>query len=289
MSELGNIVENEKLVQVDYGGWWFFAFPLKYVTHYTFPFFVRGDDVYFGLKNHFNIVTLNGICSWQEDFAIKDGPLTAYLDIRSCLIHSLLKTFPAAGRGKFLRLMRNGFKKYHWTYHYESSQTLLDAIEDVMDGPDFWLENVDMRKRRPEVLARVKREKIQNLAVGWEQDFRWVEKSPKKRLDRRLTLNGHLNPKVFFRKYNVAIRKGFGGRINESFRSKKMLCVDVLTQKGYVVEHDKQAFFAGLKRYYQLRYRLWRDYDKLKAAYQAREQELTSREFWLKQFETHNK
>lgn len=289
MRDIENIVENEKMTSFDYGAWWFFAFPLAFVQNYTFPFFVRGDDVYFGLKNQFNIITLNGICSWQEDFAVKDSPLTAYLDIRNSVVHSLLGTFPEAGRGKFLRLMRNGLKKYLWTYHYESAQALLDGIEDVMQGPSFWFQNVDMSQRRPQVLARVKIEKMQNLAEDCWKDFKWVEKSPKKRFTRRLTLNGHLLPDFTFRKYNVAIRKGFGGRINESFRCRKMLCLDTLSQKGYIVQHDKQAFFSGLWRYYRLRYQLWRDYSKLRVEYQSKEADLTSREFWLKQFQMHNK
>ena len=289
MSELGNIVENEKLVQVDYGGWWFFAFPLKYVRHYTFPFFVRGDDIYFSLKNHFDIATLNGICSWQEDFAIKDGPLTSYLDTRGHLVHNLLGTFSGSRRGKSLRMIRNWFRRYALTYHYESANAVLDAVEDVMEGPDFWLENIDMRKRRSEILSCVKNEKLQDVSTDWNLEFRQVKKSPKKQLSRRLTLNGHLLPKMFFKKYNVALPKGFGGRINESFRCNKILCVDSLSQKGYVVEHDKRAFFSTLRRYYKIRYRWWRNYDRLKVAYQAREQELTSRDFWLKQFETHNK
>ena len=289
MSELGNIVENEKLVQVDYGGWWFFAFPLKYVRHYTFPFFVRGDDIYFSLKNHFDIATLNGICSWQEDFAIKDGPLTSYLDTRGHLVHNLLGTFSGSRRGKSLRMIRNWFRRYALTYHYESANAVLDAVEDVMEGPDFWLENIDMRKRRSEILSCVKNEKLQDVSTDWNLEFRQVKKSPKKQLSRRLTLNGHLLPKMFFKKYNVALPKGFGGRINESFRCNKILCVDSLSQKGYVVEHDKRAFFSALRRYYKIRYRWWRNYDRLKVAYQARERELTSRDFWLKQFETHNK
>ena len=289
MSELGNIVENEKLVQVDYGGWWFFAFPLKYVRHYTFPFFVRGDDSYFSLKNHFDIATLNGICSWQEDFAIKDGPLTSYLDTRGHLVHNLLGTFSGSRRGKSLRMIRNWFRRYALTYHYESANAVLDAVEDVMEGPDFWLENIDMRKRRSEILSCVKNEKLQDVSTDWNLEFRQVKKSPKKQLSRRLTLNGHLLPKMFFKKYNVALPKGFGGRINESFRCNKIFCVDSLSQKGYVVEHDKRAFFSTLRRYYKIRYRWWRNYDRLKVAYQAREQELTSRDFWLKQFETHNK
>ena len=278
------IVDNEIDEVLDYGGWWFFAFPLQYVTHYAFPFFVRGDDIYFGLKNKFSTLTLNGICSWQEDFAVKDSPLTVYLDFRRDMALSLLKTFQTASKRKILRLIRNGFKNYLWTYHYESGAALLDAVEDVMKGPDFWLNNVDMSVRRPEIMKRIKNEKMQDLPTDWRQNFRWSDKSRKKRLNRRLTLNGHLLPLFTFRKYNVALAKGFGGRINDSFRCKKVLCVDVLSQKGYVVEHNKKAFFTQLLRYYRLRYRFWRDYDKLRAAYKARESDLTSRDFWQAQF-----
>jgi hypothetical protein len=254
------------------------------VTRYAVPFFVRGDDIYFGLKNQFPILTLNGICSWQEDFAVKDSPLTVYLDFRREMALSLLKTFQTASKRKILRLIRNGFKNYLWTYHYESGAALLDAVEDVMKGPDFWLNNVDMSVRRPEIMKRIKNEKMQDLPTDWRQNFRWSDKSRKKRLNRRLTLNGHLLPLFTFRKYNVALAKGFGGRINDSFRCKKVLCVDVLSQKGYVVEHNKKAFFTQLLRYYRLRYRFWRDYDKLRAAYKARESDLTSRDFWQAQF-----
>ena len=130
---------------------------------------------------------------------------------------------------------------------------------------------------------------MQDLPVDWARKFKWVQKNQKKRLIRRLTLNGHLLPKVFFRKSNVAISKGFGGKVNEMFRCREVLCVDQLSQKGYVVKHDKKAFFSGLVRYYRVRYYFWRNYDRLKKTYQEQESALTSREFWLEQFETHNK
>ena len=289
MRDINSCVENEVEEAVDYGGWWFFAFALKSVKEYVFPFFVRGDDTTFSIRNNFHIVTLNGICSWQEDFRMKDSPLTAYLDVRSNLAQSLIGLHPQASRGKALRLIRNGYKKYAWTYHYESAQALLDGVEDVMKGPEFWAQNADMKERRPQIMARINKEKMQVLPPDWKQKFHWVEKSQKKRLTRRLTLNGHLLPLFAFRKHNVSISKGYGGRINESFRCKKVLCVDLPSQKGYVVEHDKQKFFTGLMRYYRMRYRFWRDYNKLKVAYRSQLKDLTSREFWSKQFETHNK
>ena len=36
---------NERELTADYGGWWFFAFPLEATAAYPYPYFVRGDDV----------------------------------------------------------------------------------------------------------------------------------------------------------------------------------------------------------------------------------------------------
>ncbi len=72
-----------------YGGWWFFAFPIKQVTRYPFPFFVRGDDINFSLANDFHITTLNGVVSFAEDFSDKESPMTLYLDLRNHMVQHL--------------------------------------------------------------------------------------------------------------------------------------------------------------------------------------------------------
>uniref|UniRef100_UPI0025A6678A glycosyltransferase n=4 Tax=Enterobacteriaceae TaxID=543 RepID=UPI0025A6678A len=72
-----------------YGAWWFFAFPLSLVTSYPFPFFVRGDDVLFGMMNSFNIISPMGICCYGEDFSTKVSALTRYLDFRSGYVNML--------------------------------------------------------------------------------------------------------------------------------------------------------------------------------------------------------
>ena len=289
LRDIGNVVENEKEVAVDYGGWWFFAFPLQTVEKYVFPFFVRGDDSFFCLTNSFSILTLNGIASWQDSFATKDSPYTVYLDTRYHLIHNLLGLFAGASRGKALRLMRSWFKRYTLSYHYESAQTMLDAVEDVVKGPEFWQKNVDMIARRSQIMARVQKEKMQDLSSDWENTFRLIESVRKRGLVSRGTLNGHLLPLSIFKNHNVALKKQFGGSVSDSFLIRKVLYVESRSQKGYVVEYNRKLFFKILLRYYCVCYRFWRDYYKLKKDYQSNLNGLISREFWLKQFETHNK
>ena len=87
----------------------------------------------------------------------------------------------------------------------------------------------------------------------------------------------------------MALKKQFGGSVSDSFLIRKVLYVESRSQKGYVVEYNRKLFFKILLRYYCVCYRFWRDYYKLKKDYQSNLNGLISREFWLKQFETHNK
>ncbi len=91
MRRIDHLLEAEtRRAAPDYGGWWFFAFALAEVRRFPFPFFVRGDDIFFGLSNPFQIATLNGVGCFGEDFSIKHGPMTAYLDARYHLLYAIL-------------------------------------------------------------------------------------------------------------------------------------------------------------------------------------------------------
>lgn len=57
----------------NYGAWWFFAFGRADVQRGPFPFFVRGDDIFFGLHNDFEVITTLGIACQGEDFHVKAG------------------------------------------------------------------------------------------------------------------------------------------------------------------------------------------------------------------------
>lgn len=52
--------DNER--KIGYGGWWFFAFNINAIEYYSFPFFVRGDDLLFGYM-HKNII-LSHLMVW---------------------------------------------------------------------------------------------------------------------------------------------------------------------------------------------------------------------------------
>lgn len=134
-----------------YGGWWFFAFPVAVVERYPFPFFVRGDDVNFSLSNPFTMTTLNGVTSQAEDFTDKESPLNWYLDLRSHMVHHL--TVPELERGA-LRLARtpiNFILRNLIRFQYRTIEAVFLAWEDVMRGPEFFVQHADMAQRRADI------------------------------------------------------------------------------------------------------------------------------------------
>lgn len=285
LRELNSLLINEQEEHIDYGGWWFFAFPLSEVKHYAFPYFVRGDDSGFSLVHDFKILTLNGISSWQEDFSLKNGPLPHYLDTRYHIMHYLHNLVRGNAKDVIKTTARMCLKNL-LSYQYETALASILAMEDVMKGKSFWEQNVSMSERRPEIQKIISAEKVIDIPYEVSSNVIWgkPEEGRLARLFRWATLNGHILPKVFFKKGMVWQPKGFGGNLREVYRYNKVLYIHWPTQKGFILEHDKKKFFSYLIRYTKAAFNLYKNYDSLKKEYQSSYDELTSTEFWKKQF-----
>ena len=285
LREVHSLLINEQEEHIDYGGWWFFAFPLSEVKHYAFPYFVRGDDSGFSLVHDFKILTLNGISSWQEDFSLKNGPLPHYLDTRYHIMHYLHNLVRGNAKDAIKTTARMCLKNL-LAYQYETALASILAMEDVMKGKSFWEQNVSMSERRPEIQKIISAEKVIDIPYEISSNVIWGK--PEERLFARLfrwaTLNGHILPKAFFKKGMVWQPKGFGGNLREVYRYNKVLYIHWPTQKGFILEHDKKKFFSYLIRYTKAAFNLYKNYDSLKKEYQSSYDELTSAEFWKKQF-----
>lgn len=280
-----DLLVNEEEEHIDYGGWWFFAFPIKDIKNYAFPYFVRGDDIGFGLKHKFNTVTLNGISTWQEDFSLKNGPLPYYLDARNHIMQHLQGLIPQGAKGIARTTARMCLKNL-LTYNYETALAVIYAMEDVLNGSDFWRNNVDMSTKRKEILSLVVNEKPRDITVD-EISFAKTGNPNENRILRLIrwsTLNGHLLPKVLFKKGYVWQNKGFGGNLREIYRYPKVLYIHWPSRKGFMLEHSKVKFFSYLFRYTKALFKLYARYGALSKDSQSSYDELTSKEFWKKQF-----
>ncbi len=267
--------------QPDYGAWWFFAFALMDVKHYPFPFFVRGDDIVFGLMNRFAICTINGVATWSDDFALKSGPTPLYLDARSNVVIRMI-----IHRAKLSDIKKLTFKHFFFpqlfSYNYASAAAVALALEHVAQGPQFWRDNLDMAKVRAAIAAIPSEEKMRPLsrsdyAVVYPQPLRW---SRLKKFIWKHSLNGFLLPDRFIKNSVIFQHKSFAGNPKEIYRRKRVLYEYEALGTGYIATHDKVRFFAERKRFLAIFKNLAANYDRLQADYFAALPELTGRKFW---------
>jgi galactofuranosylgalactofuranosylrhamnosyl-N-acetylglucosaminyl-diphospho-decaprenol beta-1,5/1,6-galactofuranosyltransferase len=267
-----------------YGGWWFFAFAIDQVKYHPFPFFVRGDDISFSLMNNFSITTLNGVVSFQDDFSEKESPQTLYLDLRNHLIHHLVADKLERSAFGTARIALRFIMRSLLRFHYESAAAQLLSWQDVMRGPEFFDENIDMAERRATIKEMMKAEVWQDMnSEGIKQRRRYTNRSPKRR--HRLgvwTLNGHLVPLSRWRWDRIVLGIGERGMVFPAFGAAQITYLNTARDKGYTVTQSKRRFFSLCWQMTKTLVRFLRDYQDIKAAYRNGYDTLTTRNYWEK-------
>ena len=281
MRVVGDLLAAERTDQVpDYGAWWFFGFAITAVKHYAFPFFVRGDDIQFSTLNKFEILTMNGIGCWAEDFSYKSGPLTDYLDTRYHILQNLCVR--GASRASIMRMLGRFFFLAACSYNYGSARAVTLAISDVLKGPNFWMRDMDMREKRAEIQAFGGAEKMLPIDRTLAAELRRPphHETGLRRLIRRATLNGFLLPGFMLRKDVAFQHKGFAGTLRQVFRSRQVLYEHEPSQTGYFARHDKRRFFAALLDFSGKLARFAVQAEPLRRHYRNSIPVMTSEAFW---------
>lgn len=267
-----------------YAGWWYFAFPIAAVKHDPFPFFVRGDDISFSLANDFDISPINGVVSFQEDFSTKESALTLYLDLRNHLHHHLVQPGLDIGPWRSAKIALWFINKSVVRMHYETGEAQLEAWKDIMKGPGFFEDNVDMSKRRPEITALIRNE-------AWHDIPPLASDVPELRdpgmlLGRimRTILNGHLIPfwSVIGRSVTVPVVQR--SLLWPIWGAKQATYYNAAGTQGYTVRHSKWRGWSLMLRAGWATVRWVRDYRAIQAAHREGYENLTSPQFWQARF-----
>lgn len=263
-----------------YGGWWFFAFPLAAVRHHPFPFFVRGDDSGFCLANRFTLVTLNGVAAVQEDFAAKQSPLTAYLDLRYHLHHLLVQAgLPRrAALSVPVRLVLRPLLRMQ----YDSAAAALLAWRDVMQGPDHFRTHVDLGRRRAEIAALTRTEHWRPCDLPAPCPARppplWRARLCK------AALNGHLVPLWPRIGRNAVLPLSHRGPVWPVWGAARVRYVDAAGGRSMELCHDKRRFWGALAGLARLWLRWAIALPALRRAYGESYADMTSPAFWQAEF-----
>lgn len=287
LREVLNVVENEREEKIGYGAWWYMCMPISVVEKHglPFPFFIKSDDIEYGLRTSENIVTLSGVSVWHEPF---DGKYSQQLDYyikRNELvlnaIHSKHDKMLA-----FKKLFQT-LARYMLTYNYDCIPYLCQAYDDFFKGPDFFL-NADDEKINSELLkkrfilkndAELKNE----FSMQYNDDMYLKSCHTKSTIANKflqaITLGGYLIPNCFFHKgYNVTNIATSSPQCY--FRWRRVLQYNPTEKKGKPVEINRKMLLKSIGLYLKYMFKIIFMYDKISNSYRKRMKEITSLEYW---------
>ena len=144
-------------IDVDYNGWWMCLIPTAVIKQIglSMPMFIKWDDAEFGLRAQeagFPTVTMPGVAVWHVPWTEKDDTLDwqAYFHERNRLTSGLLHS-PYERGGRLVRESWENHAKRMVSMQYGTGETILLALQDVLDGPERM--HRDMTYRVPEIRA----------------------------------------------------------------------------------------------------------------------------------------
>ncbi|MFI3255965.1 MAG: hypothetical protein R3Y52_00780 [Psittacicella sp.] len=272
-------IENED-DKIEYGAWFFFGFPIKHVSQYAFPFFVRGDDIHFSLLNKFNIISLSGVGVYSFDFAAKESGLTKYLNFR---YNKMLSLTNGKNRIWFLKQFLKEYYKQVLSLNYGSAKMISFAMKGILSGPEYFEKNIDMQEIfktfKTYCVGETKKPIDPNNGLGFPLIVR-----PEKRgfrLLRKITINGTLIP--FFRKKltvnhpneSIANFKGIS-------RYKTVLYYERFSKTGYYAEQNFIRFSVAIIRSIGYSIKILFIYGSVQKKYKKEFSKYTNKSFWKK-------
>ena len=259
----------------NYGAWCYFAFDIRYVKHYAYPFFVRGDDIFFGISNKFKVKTINGVCTWVDNFGLKDSPMTRYLAFRAVSIIPMLQ-----GDFSRFRFIKN-FYKWHsdclLKYNYASARAIEMAVSDIINGPHVIEEDVGAIHLREKLKPLVDSEKLTYRKE--EVVYQIPKKSLLKDVLRFISIKGLLIP-TFFYKNTIIQMKETNGRKREIFLSKGVFYYNRCSGFGYLAEYNKLECLKRILNRTVLVMEIFKNYNEFSRSFYKSGEVFTSSNFW---------
>lgn len=285
-----NVIFNEKpeYFSNGYAGWWYCCMPIANLSIHNlpYPFFIRGDDIEFSIRNKSNIINMNSISVWHEPFELKYSTLLEnYFMFRNFMvintIHSEMNFFSIA------RFLARRFFREIFRYDYSAAELLLDGVECYMQGSKFF-QNIDtVNDLKVHAVKQIKVKPISSIKDTdriyneFKNDLMNVHESKIKKILRVVSLNGHFMPNCAFKDKGYA-EYGYSSNSKHYFCRRKVLGCSLNFDEGVILEIKREKCLRLMLRYIKTNLKLFIKYNQLRKEYRETFPYMTSLEFWEK-------
>jgi galactofuranosylgalactofuranosylrhamnosyl-N-acetylglucosaminyl-diphospho-decaprenol beta-1,5/1,6-galactofuranosyltransferase len=270
---------------IDYGAWWFYAFPLTLTRANPLPVFVRGDDVLWGLLHAGgHTVTCRGIGLWHDDFETRNGPHAWFYETRNLALVGVLAV-PGYRWWHLLTRYVNLCARSMLSLKYDSAANITFAVQEFLRGPQHWME-LDQAVLNARV-SSFEGERIELLATELRDLPELSHRTGPARVAAAAvsicTLGGHLLPRALDRRSLRAAKLPLRV-LGESTARGAIVFRDADATRGFVARRDRRRFFSLFTAMVRTASAVPFRFRRLRRAYRAAYPEMVSDAYWQRQF-----
>ena len=277
-----------------YGAWWFSCIPMQLIEEngLPVPFFVRCDDVEYGVRLNTAYMTMNGICVWHARFAARfNAAVACYQYVRNMFAMMALHGDFFDQRVFLLRYWRT-FHHFRRTLDYDTAGLWLDGLEDYLKGPAFIMSAdgaalVARKSAQAEKLVPVSQLEAP-LAGGLAYKREWLERgegyqtSALKKVLTTIPHDRHWLPDFMLNEKPGVIAPGYESYTpwQQTALRSRLVAMSPDEQSVHVREIDRARYRELTRRYGELMERYRKEGAAVAEQWRASLPELSSREFW---------
>lgn len=283
-----NVLINEKIDETEkhkYAAWWFCCIPTTVASldNLPLPVFVRGDDVEYSLRNNAKFISMNGICIWHDGF---EGKFSAALEYYQVERNELILTamHPELSDVDVMGHIEEIFWQEVYKFNYKGASLLLDAVEDFMKGPEYFL-SLDLfdrltEKRKLDNQLSPINDEVRSL-INYETLYQYEPVNKYKKFLYDYTYNGQARiPDFLIRNKIGVIPYGWGYFPEKQCLAEKIYAIDPASDKYVLYTKDRMEFnniknrFQNLKAEYDCRK------EEIEVSYRNNLKKISNNEFW---------
>ena len=285
MTQLENVICNEKERVTEYAGWWYSCIPVSFIKdkQLPLPLFIHRDDIEYGLRAEGKFIFLNGICVWHEAFENKLPGFLEYYDVRNLAITNAIhnKNYTAKQFKKMLFIqVSSNIGKYRYRYVDLNLKGAVDFLKGFQ-----WFYRLDTLEYHKS-LAKYNYQAVDaGEFVGYhgmtEEDLQPCQTEEDERpsaiirLIKMMTFNGHFLPA---RKESVRVVRP-NPNIYDLFRMKEVIYVDS-NGKAVHVKRNLGEFFEAYIKLYKVFRLIDKHYERACKEFLENHKKIQSHEFW---------
>lgn len=277
--------EKNELIQGIYAAWWFCCIPVTVanLNNLPYPFFIRMDDIEYSIRNIKEAISLNGISVWHQAFDKKYSTLMEnYFMFRNNLVTNM--NHGIGNRLFAVKFFARRFAHDIFRYDYGGAELLLDGVDRVLEGPDFFktvdtIKDLQAHGKKQLKLQNINNQNMDLMYQDFKTDLAKEKESRFHKILRFITWNGHLLPNYFFKPSGFG-EYGYGNSSKMYFARKRVYACDPNFDTMTELQIDRARCVRLICRWSKLMLSLWKNYNGLVIRYQKAMPEMTGEKFW---------